>query len=122
MEYRYHHWTERTREIGEFLKSRLGSSPKQLSTGPDLRVGEVTVEVKATNEWQRTGHANGSRRRGRFCLHGYESADYICFVLVGRRATIARKGSMKFHLAPFASVVERFGSVATINHKYVFAE
>lgn len=80
---RYNHWTETDERIQVFLWERFGERPDRCSEGPDLDVCGTTIEVKATSKYIKAKASKYSaRRKGRFCFHGYEHADYVLFALI----------------------------------------
>jgi hypothetical protein len=112
--HKYHHWTEMSESTSNFLRDALGFIPEKQENGADLKVGDHTVEVKAAREWNRSKCSDGDRRRGRFQLHGYELADFVCFVL------ILEDGTMQHRLMAYDAVAELFGKEASVNHSRVF--
>ena len=111
---RYEHWTEQAPEVYSFLEERFGSTPVLNEEGADLLLPDGTrVEVKAAKEWNKTAYSRGTRRRGRFQLHGYECCDYFLFVLV------RENGQLNLHLESYLSTIARFGMECCINWKAI---
>jgi len=107
---RYTHWTEKAPEVFSFLETTFGSMPVLNEEGADLLLPDGTkVEVKAAKEWCKSSHSRGSRRRGRFCFHGYEDCDYFLFVLV------RENGQLQLHLEEYMTAIRRFGIEGSIN-------
>jgi len=109
---RYEHPTETDPRVFSYLQERFGTTPTVSQTGADLIMSDgVTVEVKSTQEWQKSNHSRGGRRRGRFCLHGYEDCDFMLFVIC------RQDGDLEMYLLKYLTVLERFGVTCTINWK-----
>jgi hypothetical protein len=100
---KYDHWSEQDDRVLSFLQATFNDVPEKQRSGADLLIGGVRIEVKSCNEWNRTRHANGKRRRGRFWLGGYEECDFFLFVLV-------RGDDIDMKLLP-ADVVPDLGSI-----------
>lgn len=114
---RFEHWTEQAPQVYSYLKERFGTAPILNESGADLLIGGSTrVEVKAAKEWCKTSCSCGTRRRGRFQLHGYEDADYFLFVL------IMENGELVLHLESYKTATRRFGITGSINWRMVFPQ
>jgi hypothetical protein len=101
--------------VYSFLEAHFGTPPTLNESGADLLIGVGTrVEVKAAQEWCKTAHSRGTRRRGRFQLHGYEDADYFLFVLV------RENGQLVLHLESYRTATQRFGISGSINWKSIY--
>lgn len=112
---RYEHPTETDPRVFSYLEACFGSTPVLNEEGADLVLPNgVTVEVKATKEWHKSTHSRGSRRRGRFCFHGYEECDFFLFVLV------QENGQLQLHLENYLTAIQKFGISGTINWAKVF--
>ena len=107
---RYEHPTETDPRVFSYLQEQFGTTPNVSQTGADLIMSDGTkVEVKSTQEWHKSSHSRGKRRRGRFCLHGYEECDFMLFVIC------RQNGDLEMYLFKYLTVLKRFGVVGTIN-------
>ncbi len=102
---RFDHFTETHPAVIEYLSGILGGAPTiNNDAGADLIAPDgATIEVKSTREWNRTKHANGKRRRGRFTFNGYENAEYLLLVL------IRSDDSFEFFFESFAVFIAKYG-------------
>jgi len=100
--------------VFSYLQERFGTAPTVNQEGADLVLEDgTTVEVKSAQEWCVSNHSRGGRRRGRFCLHGYEDCDFMLFVIV------QDDGELRMCLYEYMDVLEKFGVEGTINWKEV---
>ena len=112
---KFDHWTEFDGRVVAYVNELFGDKPEKQRDGADLIVGGIRIEVKACNEWNRTSYANGTRRRGRFQLMGYENCDFFLFVLV--RAN----GDIDMSTYPADTIGRRFGVVSSVSWSHLFA-
>jgi len=79
----FHHFTEYLEEVHAYLKDIIGSDDLELlDIGADIRVGGSFIEVKACQEYTKSKHSNGNRRRGRFKFDHSLNGDFVLFVLM----------------------------------------
>ena len=115
----FHHFTEFLDETHIYLKDFFGSDDLQLlDSGADLRVGEHLIEVKACQEYTKSKHSNGGRRRGRFKFDHFSDSDYILFLLMKEDGLIFKR---LIRSDTFYDESLKGGFRTSINHSEIFA-